>query len=78
MVMTTKDLWLYQNREYIQVHERLLEESNALFDLVDWIGSTPEDRETVASQSAKYKAALAVVRELREQLICAHSMGGFC
>jgi hypothetical protein len=78
MVMTTKDLWLYQNREYIQAHEWLLEKSNALFDFFDWIRSTPKGREPVASQSAKCKATLAAVRELPKQLMAAHSVRGLC
>jgi hypothetical protein len=78
MVTTTKDLWLYQNREYIQAHERLLEKSNALFDLFDWIRSAPKGREPVASQSAKCKATLPAVRELPKQLMAAHSVGGLC
>jgi hypothetical protein len=56
MVTTTKDLWLYQNREYIQAHERLLEKSNALFDLFDWIRSAPKGREPVASQISQVQS----------------------
>jgi hypothetical protein len=70
--MTAKDLWLYQNAEYIEAHERLLRESNTLFDLLDemaWRPSTNEDRENVAKQSAKHKAARMALRELREQLL---------
>jgi hypothetical protein len=70
MVITSKDLWLYQNREYIEVHERLLEAGNALVDLEEEMA---EKRERLASQSAEYKAARLALRELREQLMAAHS-----
>ena len=77
MVLTAKDLWLYQNQEYLEGHERLLRESNALCDLLeemDWTPSTPEERESIKSQSTKVRTARMAVRELGEQLMAAHSV----
>ena len=77
MIMTPDDYWLYQNQEYIEAHERLLRESQALIDLLEamaWKPSTSEERECIALQSAKDKAARAAVRELRECLMAVHSV----
>lgn len=73
--MTAKNMWLYRNEEYIEAHERLLQESRGLWDLLDemdWSPSTPEEREQVAAQSAREKAARMAVRELRETLMAVH------
>ncbi|HLG99279.1 MAG TPA: hypothetical protein VKX49_23410 [Bryobacteraceae bacterium] len=63
--MTAKDLWLYRDERYIEAHERLLRESNALWDLLDemgWKPSTTDEHESVRA-----------VRELRERLMAAHN-----
>jgi hypothetical protein len=71
--MTPHDSWLYQNREYIEAHERLLEAFNALFDFEEEMA---EKRTRLASLSSEYKAARLALRELREQLMAAHSAKG--
>jgi hypothetical protein len=75
-LMTVKDLWLYHDQRYIEAHERLMRESNALFDLLDemgWKPSTPKEHKSVAAQRAKHKAARTALRELREKLMAARS-----
>ena len=74
--MTAKDRWLYQDHRYIEAHERLVKESNALFDLLDrtgWTPSTPEEHGKIEAQSAEFKTARIKLRELREKLMAVHS-----
>lgn len=66
-MMTEKDVWLHQNREYVESFERMVEASNTLFEFDE------ETAEEHARLAAKYKAAHLALMELREQLIAAHS-----
>ena len=79
MTFTSKELWLYQNREYIEIVERVIEESIACDELEDAMfvfRAIPEDRETLAKQRAQYKAAIEARRDVLSRLLEAHSKGG--
>jgi hypothetical protein len=70
--MTSKDSWLYENEEYKKALKRFEREANTLNDLLvemNFAPATDEDREEIAKQSAKQKAAHIALKELREQLL---------
>jgi hypothetical protein len=78
VLMTAQDCWLYQDERYGEARERVLREGGILFDLLGemgWNPRTPEEHESVASQTAKDKVARTALRELRERLRAAHQAG---
>jgi len=66
----SKDSWLYQNQEYVEIDERVREESAVLYDLEH---ATPEDRDALAKQRAVFKAAIESRREVLRRLTAADS-----
>jgi hypothetical protein len=72
-------LWLHTNREYVEAVERNLRESAALSELqerMNWLPRTLEEKEALESQTANWKAARAVVKELRETLLASYRPDG--
>ena len=79
MTMTEKDLWLYRNPEYKEVHWRLKSVADARRILLDEIAgspATPAQHRREAALSARHKAIRLELRELRERLMAAHSAEG--
>ena len=77
--MSPIHLWLSQNEEYIEAHERLRSEKKArsVFLLrVGYAPSDPEEREELRLLSAKCQEARVAIRVLREKLMAAHSVEG--
>jgi hypothetical protein len=68
-------LWLHSIRQYVQAVERNLQESAALSDLLEtmnWLPRTLEEKEALETPTAKWKAARAVVQDLRENLLASY------
>ena len=71
--------WLYRNPQYVEAVERNLQESSELSELLErlnWLPRTLEEKETLESQTAKWKAARAAVKELRETLLASYRPDG--
>jgi hypothetical protein len=72
-------LWLYRNPQYVEAVERNLLESTGLAELLEtmnWLPQTLEEKEALESQTAKWKAARAVVKGLRETLLASYQPDG--
>ena len=72
-------LWLHSNPQYVDAVERNLQESTELSELLErmnWLPRTLEEKEALESQTAKWKAARAAVKELRETLLASYQPDG--
>ena len=71
--------WFYRNPQYLEAVERNLRESSELSELLErmnWLPRTLEEKETLESQTAKWKAARAAVKELSENLLASYRPDG--
>ena len=70
--------WLYRNPQYVDAVERNLREASELSELlerINWLPRTLEEKETLESQTAKWKADRAAAKELRENLLASQLIG---
>jgi hypothetical protein len=68
-------LWLPSNPQYVEAVERNLQESTGLAELLErmnWLPRTLEEKEALDLQTAKWKAARAAAKELRETLLASY------
>jgi hypothetical protein len=71
--------WLYRNPQYVEAVERNLRESSELSELLGRMNCLPrtlEEKETLESQTAKWKAPHAAVKELSENLLASYRPDG--
>jgi hypothetical protein len=71
--------WLHSNPDYIEAVERNFRASDDLSDLLEsmsWLPRTLEEKEALELETAKWKVARSIVKELRKTLLAQYRPNG--